>query len=107
MHRSGPPTRDLPVFTPTVNEGGSSFTIPDPAMLCNTSSVNLEGGSSYVHLDDYIEWNPSRVVPQGSPWCYTHSYYGYYDFTLNHVTKDGSTLRGTRASIIASDVETG
>ena len=33
--------------------------------------------------------------------------HGYLDFTLNHVTKDGSTLRGTRASIIASDVETG
>ena len=36
---------------------------------------------------------------------WTHGYYGYYDFTLNHVTKDGSTLRGTRASLIASDVE--
>ena len=38
---------------------------------------------------------------------WTQSYYGYYDFTLNHVTKDGSALRGTRASIFASDVETG
>ena len=38
---------------------------------------------------------------------WTHSYYGYYDFTLNHVTKDGSALRGTRASLIASDVESG
>ena len=38
---------------------------------------------------------------------YTHSCYDYYDFTLNHVTKDGSTLRGTRVSIIASDVESG
>ena len=38
---------------------------------------------------------------------WTHSYYGYYDFTLNHVTKDGSTLRGARASIIASDEESG
>ena len=37
---------------------------------------------------------------------WTHGYYGYY-VTLNHVTKDGSTLRGARASIIASDVETG
>ena len=37
---------------------------------------------------------------------WTHSYYGYY-VTLNHVTKDGSTLRGARASIIASDEESG
>ena len=36
---------------------------------------------------------------------WTHGYYGYYAFTLNSVTKDGSTLRGTRASIIASDEE--
>ena len=27
------------------------------------SSVNLEGGFSYVHLDDYIEWNSPRVIP--------------------------------------------
>ena len=38
---------------------------------------------------------------------WTNEYYGYYDFTLNHVTKDGSALRGTRASLIASDVESG
>ena len=38
---------------------------------------------------------------------WTHGYCGYYDFTLKHVTKDGSTLRGARASIIASDVESG
>ena len=62
-----------------VNEGGSSFTIPDKALLCNTSSVNLEGGSSYVHLDDYIEWNPSTVIPPVSPFMFwTH---GYLDFT--------------------------
>ena len=29
------------------------------------------------------------------------------DMTLNHVTKDGSALRGTRASIFASDEESG
>ena len=46
-----------------VIEGGSSFTIPDTVLLCNSSSVNLEGGSSYIHLDDYIEWNPPRVIP--------------------------------------------
>ena len=38
---------------------------------------------------------------------WTHGYYGYYDFTLNPVTKDGSALRGTCASLIASDVESG
>ena len=38
---------------------------------------------------------------------WTHSYYGYYDFTLNHVTKDGSALRVTRVSIFASDEESG
>ena len=82
----------------------SSLTTSDTTLSCNPSSVNLKGGSSYVHLDDYIEWNPPRVVPQGSPWCWTLS---YYDFTLNHVTKDGSTLRGTRVSIFASDEESG
>ena len=38
---------------------------------------------------------------------WTHGYYGYYDFTLNPVTKDGSAPRGTRASIFASDEESG
>ena len=38
---------------------------------------------------------------------WTHGYYGYYDFTLNPVTKDGSALRGTRASIFATDEESG
>ena len=42
----------------------SSFTIPDTALSFNTSSVNLEGGPSYVHLDDYIEWNPPGVIPR-------------------------------------------
>ena len=36
---------------------------------------------------------------------WTHGYYGYYDFTLNHVTKGGSALRVTSASIFASDEE--
>ena len=56
-----------------VNEGGSSFTIPDMTLSCNPSSVNLEGGSSYVHLDDYIEWNPPRVVPQVFPLMFGHT----------------------------------
>ena len=38
---------------------------------------------------------------------WTHSYYGYYDFAPTNVTEDGSALRGTRASLIASDVESG
>ena len=45
----------------------SSFTIPDTALSCNTSSVNLEGGPSYVHLDDYIEWNSLGVIPRVFP----------------------------------------
>ena len=38
---------------------------------------------------------------------WTHGYYGYYEFTLNPVTKDGSALRDTRARIFASDEESG
>ena len=64
-----------------VNEGGSSFTTPDTTLSCNPSSVDLEGESSYVHLDDYIEWNPPRVIPRGFPLdVWTH---GYLDFTCD------------------------
>ena len=56
-----------------VNEGGSSFTIPDTALSCNPSSVNLEGGSSYIHLDDYIDWNPPGVIPQVFPLMFEHT----------------------------------
>ena len=56
-----------------VNKGGSSFTIPDTALTCNTSSVNLEGGPSYVHLDVYIEWNPLGVIPQVFPLMSGHT----------------------------------
>ena len=56
-----------------VIDGGSSFTIPDTALSCNTSSVNLKGGSSYVHLDDYIEWNPFGVIPQVFPLMFGHT----------------------------------
>ena len=31
------------------------------------SSVNLEGGSSYVHLDDNIELNSPGVIPRVFP----------------------------------------
>ena len=50
----------------------SSFTIPDTALSCNTSSVNLERGSSYVHLGDYIEWNPPGVIPRVFPLMFGH-----------------------------------
>ena len=35
--------------------------------VVNPSSVNLEGGSSYVHLGDYIEWNSPGMIPQVFP----------------------------------------
>ena len=31
------------------------------------SNENLEGGSSYVHLDDNIEWNSPGVIPRVFP----------------------------------------
>ena len=76
-----------------VNEGGSSFTTPDTTLSCNPSSVNLEGGSSYVHLDDYIEWNPLRVVPRVFPLMFGHT----VTLTLlETIVEVGSALRGTR-----------
>ena len=56
-----------------VIEGDSSLTTPDMTLSCNPSSVNLEGGSSYVHLDDYIEWNPPLVIPRGFPLMFGHT----------------------------------
>ena len=76
-----------------VNEGGSSFTISDTALPCNTSSMNLEGGSSYVHLDDYIEWNPPWVIPRVFPLIFGHT----VTLTLfETIVEVGSALRGTR-----------
>ena len=69
--------------------------------------MNLEGGSSYVHLDDNIGWNSPGVIPRVFPLVLYTQLLWYYDFALSHVTKDGSALRGTRASLIASDVESG
>ena len=67
---------------------------PFPIRLsCNTSSVNLEGGPSYVHLDDYIEWNPLGVIPRVFPLMFGHT------VTLNlleTIDEVGSALRGTR-----------
>ena len=71
----------------------SSFTILDTALSFNTSSVNLEGGSSYVHPDDYIEWNTPRVIPRVFPLMFGHM------VTLNlleTIVEVGSALRGTR-----------
>ena len=42
-------------------------------LSCNPSSVNLEGGSSYVHLDDYIEWNSPGVIPRVFPLIFGHT----------------------------------
>ena len=76
-----------------VNEGDSSFTDPDTALSCNPSSVDLEGDSSYVHLDDYIEWNPPRVIPWVFPLMFGHT----VTLTLlETIVEVGSALRGTR-----------
>ena len=85
----------------------SSLTTSVTALLCNPSSVNLEGGSSYVHLDENIEWDSPGVIPRVFPLVLDTQLLWLLDFALSHVTKDGSTLRGTRASLIASDVESG
>ena len=87
-----------------VIEGGSSFTIPDMALSFNTSSVNLEGGPSYVHLDDNNEWDSPGMIPRVFPLMFGHT----VTLTLlETIVEVGSALRGTRASLIASDVETG
>ena len=76
-----------------VNEGGSSFATLDTALSCNPSSVNLEGGSSYIHLDDYIEWISSRVIPRVFPLMFRHT---VTLALLETIDKVGSALRGTR-----------
>ena len=58
---------------PSSAEGGSSFTIPDTALSSNTSSVNLEGGSSYFHLDVYIEWESDKGDSSGFPLGVRHT----------------------------------
>ena len=35
--------------------------------------MNLGGGSSYVHLDDYIEWNSPGVIPWVFPLMFGHT----------------------------------
>ena len=76
-----------------VIEGDSSFTTPDTTLSCNTSSVNLEGGPSYVHLDDYIEWNPPGVIPRVFPLMSGHT---VTLALLETIVEVGSALRGTR-----------
>src|SRR3990170_8953094 len=49
---------------------------------------------------------PSRVIPQGSLGVDT-LLFGCYSIALRLDTKDGSALRGTRASIMRSDVDSG
>ena len=56
-----------------VIEGGSTLTTSDMTLSCNPSSVNLEGGSSYVHLDDNIEWNSPGVIPRVFPLMFGHT----------------------------------
>ena len=76
-----------------VIEGDSALTTSVTALSCNPSSVNLEGGSSYVHLDDYIEWNSPRVIPRVLPLMFG------YTITLTlleTIVEVGSALRGTR-----------
>ena len=73
--------------------GDSALTTSDTTLSCNPSSVNLEGGSSYVHLDDYIKWNPPRVIPRVFPLMFGHT----VTLTLLETFVEvGSALRGTR-----------
>ena len=71
----------------------SSFTIPDTALSFNTSSVNLEGGPSHVHLDDYIEWNPPWVIPRVFPLMFGHT------VTLTLLENFGKVGRARRAPV--------
>ena len=76
-----------------VIEGDSTLTTSDMTLSCNPSSVNLEGGSSYVHLDDYIEWNSPGVIPRVFPLMFEHT----VTLTLlETIVEVGSALRGTR-----------
>ena len=71
----------------------SSFTISNTALSFNTPSVDLEGGPSYVHLDDYIEWNPPGVIPRAFPLMFGHT---VTLTSLETIVEVGSALKGTR-----------
>ena len=76
-----------------VIEGDSTLTTSDMTVSCNPSSVNLGGDSSYVHLDDYIEWNSPGVIPWVFPLMFGHT----VTLTLlETIVEVGSALRGTR-----------
>ena len=61
--------------------------------------MNLEGGSSYIHLDDYIEWNLPGVIPRIFPLMF-----GYTDtWTLQLLLGKA----GRPSGVPASDVEMG
>ena len=79
-------------YSVVVIEGDSSLTTSDMNLSCNPSSVNLEDGSSYVHLDDYIEWNPPRVIPRVFPLMFGHT---VTRTLLQTIVEVGSALRGT------------
>ena len=53
--------------------------------------MNLEDGSSYVHLDDYIEWNPQGVIPRVFPLMFGHT------VTLNLLETLVKVVRSRRA----------
>ena len=82
-----------------VIEGDSALTTSDTTLSCNPSSVNLVGGSSYVHLDDYIEWNSPGVIPRVFPLMFGHTDTWTLQLLLG---KAGRPWR-----VPASDVETG
>ena len=84
-----------------VIEGDSSFTTPGTTLSCIPSSVNLEGGSSYVQLDDYIEWNPPRVIPRVSPMMFACT---VTQTLFETIVEVGSALRGTRELMLKSGV---
>ena len=75
-----------------VIEGDSTLTTSDMTLSCN-SSVNLGGDSSYVHLDDYIEWNSPGVIPRVFPLMFGHT---VTQTLLETIVEVGSALRGTR-----------
>ena len=74
-----------------VIEGDSALTTSDTTLSCNPSSVNLGGDSSYVHLDDYIKWNPLRVIPRVFPLMFGHT---VTQNLLETIVEFGSALRG-------------
>ena len=76
-----------------VIEGDSALTTSDTTLSCNPSSVNLGGGSSYVHLDDYIEWNSPGVIPRVLPLMFGHT---VTRTVLETIVEVRSALRGTR-----------